>query len=156
MEEHREAVTATLKEIEQHEIYTRARINGEITPIQTREMSEAKFEYKLSRNADPQLHTHAFVANMTTYNNKLYAVDGGRLYQVQKIYGAEYRARLAQNLRARGYDITITDSQKGFFELSGMNQKDMEIFSTRRAEILADMEARGVSGAAQDAKGKEE
>lgn len=149
MEAHREAVTAVLKEIEQHEIYTRARINGEITPIKTGEMAVAKFEHNLSRNADPQLHTHAFVANMTTYNNKLYAVDGGRLYQVQKIYGAEYRARLAQNLRARGYEITITDTDKGFFELSGMAQKDMEIFSTRRAEILADMEARGVSGAAE-------
>lgn len=149
MEAHREAVTATLKEIEQYEIYTRARINGEITPIKTGEMAVAKFEHNLSRNADPQLHTHAFVANMTTYNNKLYAVDGGRLYQVQKIYGAEYRARLAQNLRARGYEITITDTDKGFFELSGMDQKDMEIFSTRRAEILADMEARGVSGAAE-------
>lgn len=149
MEAHREAVTATLKEIEQHEIYTRARINGEITPIKTGEMAVAKFEHNLSRNADPQLHTHAFVANMTNYNGKLYAVDGSRLYQVQKIYGAEYRARLAQNLRARGYEITITDSEKGFFELGGMNQKDMELFSTRRAEILADMEARGVSGAAE-------
>lgn len=149
MEAHREAVTATLKEIEQHEIYTRARINGEITPIQTKEMAVAKFEHNLSRNLDPQLHTHAFVANMTNYNGKLYAVDGARLYQVQKIYGAEYRARLAQNLRARGYEITITDSEKGFFELGGMNQKDMELFSTRRAEILADMEARGVSGAAE-------
>lgn len=149
MEAHREAVTATLKEIEQHEIYTRARINGEITPIQTKEMAVAKFEHNLSRNLDPQLHTHAFVANMTNYNGKLYAVDGARLYQVQKIYGAEYRARLAQNLRARGYEITITDTDKGFFELGGMNQKDMELFSTRRAEILADMEARGVSGAAE-------
>ena len=61
---------------------------------------------------------------MTNYNGKLYAVDGSRLYQVQKIYGAEYRARLAQNLRARGYEITITDTEKGFFELSGMAQKD--------------------------------
>lgn len=149
MEAHREAVTDTLKEIEQHEIYTRARINGQITPIKTGEMAAAKFEHNLSRNLDPQLHTHAYIANMTEYNGKLYAVDGARLYQVQKIYGAEYRARLAQNLRARGYEITITDSEKGFFELGGMNQKDMEIFSTRRAEILADMEARGVSGAAE-------
>ena len=149
MEAHQEAVTATLKEIEQNEIYTRARINGQITPIKVEEMAVAKFEHNLSRNLDPQLHTHAFIANMVDHNGQIYAVDGSRLYQTQKIYGAEYRARLAQNLRARGYDITITDSEKGFFELGGMNQKDMEIFSTRRAEILADMEARGVSGAAE-------
>ena len=148
-EAHREAVTATIKEIEQHEIYTRARINGQIMQIKTGEMAAAKFEHNLSRNLDPQLHTHAFISNMTEYNGQLYAVDGSRLYQVQKIYGAEYRARLALNLRARGYDISVTDPDKGFFELVGMNQNDMEIFSTRRAEILADMEARGVSGAAE-------
>lgn len=147
IEAHREAVRETLREIEKNEIYTRARIDGKVTPIQTRQMAAAKFEHNLSRNCDPQLHTHAFIANNTEYNGKLYAVDGLRLYNVQKIYGAEYRARLAGNLRARGYGITVTDAEKGFFELSGMEKADLDIFSTRRAEILADMEARGVSGA---------
>lgn len=148
IEAHREAVADTLREIEKNEIYTRARIDGKITRIKTAKMAAAKFEHNLSRNSDPQLHTHAFISNLTEYNGQLYAVDGSRLYQTQKIYGAEYRARLAENLRAKGYEITITDKEKGFFELSGMEGKnDLEIFSTRRAEILADMEARGVSGA---------
>ena len=148
-EAHRAAVTDTLKEIEKNEIYTRVTINGEVMPIKTGEMAAAKFEHNLSRNTDPQLHTHAFIANMTDYKGKLYAVDGSRLYQVQKIYGAEYRARLAENLREKGYEITITDREKGFFELQGMEKADLEIFSSRRAEILADMKQRGVAGAAE-------
>lgn len=144
---HREAVRDTLQEIEKNEIYTRARIDGKITHIKTGEMAAAKFEHNLSRNLDPQLHTHAYIANLTEYNGQIYAVDGSRLYNTQKIYGAEYRARLAGNLRARGYEIEITDPGKGFFELKDMKDEDLEVFSTRRAEILADMEARGVSGA---------
>ena len=147
IEAHREAVRDTLREIEQNEIYTRVRIDGKITPIKTVKMAAAKFEHNLSRNCDPQLHTHAFISNLTEYNGKIYAVDGTRLYNVQKIYGAEYRARLAENLQARGYAIEITDKEKGFFELADMKSADLEVFSTRRAEILADMEARGVSGA---------
>ncbi len=147
IEAHREAVRDTLREIEKNEIYTRARIDGKITRIKTGKMAAAKFEHNLSRNCDPQLHTHAFIANNTIYNGKLYAIDGSRLYKTQKIYGAEYRARLAENLRARGYEIEITDAEKGFFELKGMPKKDLDLFSTRRAEILADMEARGVTGA---------
>ncbi len=147
LEAHRDAVRDTLREIEKNEIYTRARIDGKITSIQTGQMAAAKFEHNLSRNCDPQLHTHCFISNNTLYNGELYAVDGSRLYGTQKVYGAEYRARLAENLRARGYDITITDAEKGFFELSGMEKADLEIFSTRRAEIVADMEARRVTGA---------
>lgn len=147
VEAHRDAVRDTLREIEKNEIYTRARIDGKITSIQTGKMAAAKFEHNLSRNCDPQLHTHAFILNNTLYNGELYAVDGSRLYNAQKIYGAEYRARLAENLRARGYEITITDAEKGFFELSGMEKADLDLFSTRRAEIVKDMEERGVSGA---------
>ena len=139
IEAHREAVRDTLREIEKNEIYTRARINGKITQIKTAKMAAAKFEHNLSRNCDPQLHTHAFISNLTDYNGNLYAVDGTRLYNVQKIYGAEYRARLAENLRTRGYEIESTDKRKGFFELKGMENADLEVFSTRRAEILADM-----------------
>lgn len=147
IEAHREAVADTLREIEKNEIYTRARIDGKITQIKTGKMAAAKFEHNLSRNLDPQLHTHAYIANLTEYNGQIYAVDGSRLYNTQKIYGAEYRARLAEKLRARGYEIEITDPEKGFFELKDMKNENLEVFSTRRAEILADMEARGVTGA---------
>ena len=61
-EAHREAVEKTLREIEKNEIYTRARINGRITEIKTGKMAAAKFEHNLSRNLDPQMHTHAYIA----------------------------------------------------------------------------------------------
>lgn len=124
IEAHREAVADTLREIEKNEIYTRARIDGKITQIKTGKMAAAKFEHNLSRNLDPQLHTHAYIANLTEYNGQIYAVDGSRLYNTQKIYGAEYRARLAEKLRARGYEIEITDPEKGFFELKDMKNEN--------------------------------
>lgn len=148
IEAHREAVRDTLKDMEREAVFTRTKQNGQITRHQTGNAAIAKFEHNLSRNCDPQLHTHAVFMNNTEYNGKLYAIDGSELFQRQKTYGAEYRARLAENLRAQGYEVMVTDPEKGFFELAGMeNKADLDVFSTRRAEILAEMEARGVSGA---------
>ena len=148
IEAHREAVRDTLKDMERDAVFTRTKQNGQITRHRTGNAAIAKFEHNLSRNCDPQLHTHAVFMNNTEYNGKLYAIDGSELFQRQKTYGAEYRARLAENLRAQGYEVMVTDPEKGFFELAGMeNKADLDVFSTRRAEILAEMEARGVSGA---------
>lgn len=143
---HREAVEETLKEIERNEIYTRIKHNGKIKRIKTGRAAIAKFEHNISRACDPQRHTHAVILNNTVYDGKLYAVDGSRFYNTQKIYGAEYRARLAEKLISMGYEIEVTDKEKGLFDLAGMG--DTEIFSKRRAEILRDMEERGESGAA--------
>lgn len=146
---HREAVKETLRDMEQNAVFARTKKDGVITRHQTHNAAIAKFEHNLSRNLDPQLHTHAVFMNNTELNGKLYAIDGAELYKRKKTYGAEYRARLAAKLRAKGYEITITDSEQGFFELQGMEgKKDLEIFSTRRAEIVAEMNAQGVSGAA--------
>ncbi|MCR5030130.1 MAG: relaxase domain-containing protein [Selenomonadaceae bacterium] len=148
LEAHREAVQETLQDMEQNAIFARTKKGGVITRHQTGNAAIAKFEHNLSRNCDPQLHTHAVFMNNTELNGKLYAIDGSELYKRQKTYGAEYRARLASKLRARGYEIIMTDNEKGFFELKGMEGKrDLEIFSTRRTEILAAMKAQGVSGA---------
>ena len=80
IEAHREAVADTLREIEKNEIYTRARIDGKITQIKTGKMAAAKFEHNLSRNLDPQLHTHAYIANLTEQRANL---RGGRLQTLQ-------------------------------------------------------------------------
>lgn len=146
---HREAVEATLKDMEAKEIGTRVRHpDGSRTWERTGNMSAAKFEHNVSREADPQLHTHTVILNRTDYAGEMYAIDGRRLFATQKIYGAEYRARLAENLMQRGYSIHVTDHENGFFELDGIEQKTLDHFSKRRAEILAEMEKNGEHGAA--------
>jgi conjugative relaxase-like TrwC/TraI family protein len=136
---HQLAVTATLVKIEAREIGARVTAGGETEHIKTGNMLCGKFTHYVSRNSDPQLHTHAVILNQTVYNGKLYAVDNVDLYKNKMLYGQLYRNALAAELLQRGYDITVTDAEKGFFELKDMNEALLKQFSSRRAQILAQL-----------------
>ena len=144
---HQAAVEATLHEIEDKEIGARITHNGVTEHVHTGRMIAAKFEHDISREMDPQMHTHCVIMNRTEYQGKSYAVDGSPLYKIQKVYGMEYRARLAAELQARGYAIHVTDHEHGFFELDGIEPETLQHFSKRRQQIEQAMREQGVSGA---------
>lgn len=144
---HQAAVEATLYEIETKEIGARITHNGVTEHVHTGRMIAAKFEHDISREMDPQMHTHCVIMNRTEYQGKSYAVDGSPLYKIQKVYGMEYRARLAAELQARGYAIHVTDHEHGFFELDGIEPETLQHFSKRRQQIEQAMREQGVSGA---------
>lgn len=153
LEAHRAAVSDTLREIEKNVISTRIKANGEMQHIKTGNMAAATFEHSTARPAsagaapDMDLHTHCAIANQTEYNGQMYAIDGKSLYDVQKRYGAEYRSRLAAGLQERGYQIHVTDPEKGFFEMDGIKPEVIAHFSQRRAQIEAELTRSGQSGA---------
>lgn len=132
---HQAAVKATLEQIERREIGARITSGGITEHVHTGKMVCACFEHNISREVDPQLHTHCVIMNRTEYQGKDYAVDGQPLYHIQKVYGTEYRARLATELQERGYAVEITDAEKGFFELSGFKPETIQHFSKRRQQI---------------------
>ena len=61
------------------------------------------------------------------------------------LIGALYRGELAMELERLGYGIEKTHAD-GRFEIAGVSRKAIEAFSTRRAAIVAAMEARGLGG----------
>ena len=146
MAAHQQAVTETMTEIERTEIGCRVTENG-VTRFEHGNMIAAKFEHNLSRAEDPDIHTHCVVLNRTQHNGKTYALDGSRLYGTQKIYGTEYRSRLAVILQEKGYNIEVTDPEKGFWEVKGVSRETLNHFSKRRKEIETAMEADGVTTA---------
>ena len=139
VEAHNRAVEETLNEIEKREIGARITKDGTTEHIKTGNMLCGKFNHYVSRNNDPQLHTHAVILNQTKYNNKLYAVDNGDLYKNKILYGQIYRNKLSAELMHRGYDVECTDKEKGFFELKDIKEEIRECFSTRRKEIVEAM-----------------
>ena len=59
----------------------------------------ATFRHDTSRNLDPQLHTHAVLANMVRgEDGKWRAMANEVLYRRQKLIGMVYRSELAQGL----------------------------------------------------------
>ncbi|VBB08459.1 trwc relaxase [Lucifera butyrica] len=136
LEAHNKAVEAILAQIEQKEIGARVTSNKETAHIKTGNMICGRFNHYVSRASDPQLHTHCVILNKTKYNGKYYAVDNQSIYENKILYGQLYRNTLAREVMQKGYAVTTTDHEKGFFELAGISQKSMEHFSNRRAEIV--------------------
>jgi conjugative relaxase-like TrwC/TraI family protein len=133
---HNAAVKATLELIEQREIGTRVTTDKNTQHVKTGNMIAGLFNHYVSRNSDPQLHTHSVILNKTKYNDKWYSIDNPDLYKNKILYGQIYRNLLAKELLAKGYQTTITDVQKGFFELEGIQKETLDQFSSRRLEIL--------------------
>lgn len=70
-------------------------------------------------------------------------------------YGLEYRCNLADRLQEKGYEVSVTDGEKGLFEVNGIKPEVRELFSKRRNEIEERMAERGESGGrAADAAGQ--
>lgn len=148
MDAHRAAVASTLKHLEANEVGYVTRHDGVDEWIHTGEADAAEFVHGVSRDGDPQLHSHCTFLNRThDADGNQRTIDGRRFFAAQKSYGAEYRASLVRELQARGYEIVVTDEKQGFFELKGMEPETLEHFSKRRQEILAEMERTGEHGA---------
>ena len=143
---HDAAVKRTLAWLEAATVRTRMKDpeTGLLTHAGGQKMVAATFRHEVSRNLDPQLHTHAVVANMVqARDGKWRTMSNETLYRRQKLIGMVYRSELARELQALGYGIEKTHAD-GRFEIAGVSRSVIEAFSTRRAEIEAAMEARGL------------
>ena len=143
---HDRAVGRTLAWIERDAIETRMqdRATGAMVRAGGQKMVAATFRHDTSRNLDPQLHTHAVIANMVQGEDRKWRtmVDDG-LFKGKMTIGAIYRAELAQGLQELGYGIEKTHPD-GRFEIAGVSREVIEEFSTRRSEIEAAMREHGL------------
>ena len=148
MHAHDEAVRATLDWIEREHLQTRG--YDPATGRRPREAADgmvaATFRHMASRNNDPQLHTHAVVANMTrNRSGEWRSVEPTLLRRNRRVFGAWYRNDLARRLRGLGYELVPTTvGGLPSFEIAGWSREWLEAFSTRRQDILRYMEDAGL------------
>ena len=144
---HDEAVRATLGFIETELLQTRSYDpeTGRRPRTRADGMTAATFRHLASRNLDPQLHTHAVIANMTRGR------DGGwrsaeftSVERSKLLIGAYYRNELRTRLEQIGYATvpTLVGRMPGF-EIAGYQRPMLDAFSTRRRELLDYMHDRG-------------
>ena len=151
VEAHDRAVAATLSWVEGNAAETRMKDpdTGRMGRVGNQKIVAALFRHDTSRNLDPQLHTHAVIANMVKgADGKWRTMANEGLYEKQKLIGMLYRGELAAGLAKLGYRVEKSHAD-GRFEIAGVPREVVEAFSTRRAEIEAAMEARGL-GASTD------
>ena len=152
VEAHDRAVAATLAWVEKNAAETRMRdpVTGRITRAGRQKIVAATFRHDTSRNLDPQLHTHAVVANMVRgVDGRWRTMANEGLYEKQKLVGMVYRSELAAGLMRLGYDIEKSHAD-GRFEIAGVPREAVAAFSSRRAEIEAAMAERGLGASADN------
>lgn len=107
----------------------------------------ATFRHRTSRAADPQLHTHVVVANLGRGpDGRWSALDGRRLYAQARAASFLYQAVLRGELTSR-LGVEWAEPSRGIADLAGIPKPTLQAFSTRRAEIEAELAARGTKGA---------
>ena len=144
---HDGAVGEALEVLEGELLQTRGydRETGRRPRVRAHGMVAATFRHIVSRNLDPQVHTHAVVANMTRDAQKRFrSAEFTRIERSRKLLGAAYRAALQRRVEAMGYATvpTVVGAMPGF-ELAGYARGLLGAFSTRRRELLAYLSARG-------------
>ena len=152
VEAHDRAVAATLAWVEKHAAETRMKSpeTGAMARVGNQKIVAGTFRHDTSRNLDPQLHTHAVLANMVRgEDGKWRTMVNDGLYARQKLIGMLYRNELAAGLSKLGYGIEKSHAD-GRFEIAGVPREAIAAFSTRRAEIEAAMEARGLGASADN------
>ncbi len=108
----------------------------------TGKLVTATFRHELSRAQDPQLHTHAIVMNLTQRSDGQWrALSNEEMLKNVKVIGAFYRATLAAELKALGFDLRET--RRGGWELAHIPDAAIQLFSQRSREIEDLLAARG-------------
>lgn len=104
----------------------------------------ASYQHGTSRELDPHLHTHNVVINLTRKQDGSWrAIDNRAFFDNQKLITAIYRAELAREVRALGYEIRLSGKNHGF-ELAHITPEYIRAFSKRAAQIQASLEKRGL------------
>lgn len=139
LQAHRNAVAEALRYLETHA--SQSRIQGQ--HVATDGLAIAQFEHVSSRSQDPQLHTHALIANVTFKDGKAYSLSNEKLLEHRSAADAVYHNTLSRELQKAGY--SVTHDRAGHVEIAGYSRAELRDFSTRSAEIDKALEARGLT-----------
>jgi Ti-type conjugative transfer relaxase TraA len=131
---HDVAVAEALGYVERNATWTR-RGSGGHRVLRGEGLEVAAFRHRSSRAGDPQLHTHAVIANATTAEGRATTLDGRALYAHALTAGYLYEAALRRRL-TEALGLEWEPAKKGIAEIRGIDERILEHFSQRRAEIV--------------------
>lgn len=150
MEAFEKSVRATMEEIEADSM-ARVRKDGRSEDRQTGELVWTDFIHQTARPVDesapdPHLHAHCFVFNMTwdPEEQRIKAGQFGDINRDMPYYEARFQKRLSDALIDRGYEVRRTGKN---FELEGVPQNVIDLFSKRTDEIGRIAKEKGITDA---------
>lgn len=146
----RDSVTETMQLLEA-DAKTRVRIGGQHKDRETEELVWAQFVHQTARPVegmlpDPHLHSHCFVFN-ATWDETEGRIKAGQFRDIKRdmpYYQAHFQKTLSDKLIDLGYGIRKTVKS---FEVEGVPQNVIELFSKRTDEIGRIAKEKGITNA---------
>lgn len=143
-----ESVRQTMQDIEK-DSKTRVRQKGVYDDRDTGELIWSEFIHQTARPLDgslpdPQLHAHCFVHN-ATWDEAEQKIKAARFTDIKRdmpYYQEMFFKRLSDKLMDGGYQIRRTDKS---FEIDGVPQRVIDLFSKRSEEINRVAKEKGIS-----------
>lgn len=134
LEAHDQAVDATLSWVEKH-AHTRLRRNGHVVCVDTEGLIVGVFRQHTSRRLDPQLHTHAVIANrVKALDGRWLALDARTIKIDQRSVSALYHANLRSELTGR-LGVEWRHPENGIAEIDGIPDQVLAEFSQRSRDV---------------------
>ena len=131
---HHESVQTAMAWVESHLSEARMGKDGQIV-VATGKLAYALFTHDVSRELDPQLHTHSVIANVTQRPDGAWrALHNGKIWNANMLIGAIYHNELRHAVQDLGYSI-IGGGKNGTFEIAGIDRQTVEAWSVRNQQI---------------------
>jgi conjugative relaxase-like TrwC/TraI family protein len=134
LDAHDRAVDATLDWIASH-AHTRLRRNGHVVCVDAEGLIVGVFRQHTSRRLDPQLHTHAVIANrVKAPDGRWLALDARTIKIDQRTISALYHANLRSELTGR-LGVEWRQPENGIAEIEGIPDEVLAKFSQRSRDV---------------------
>jgi conjugative relaxase-like TrwC/TraI family protein len=142
----RRAVDTTIAYVERNAAATRIRQGEDVEHVATGNLIIANFPHITARETerlpDPHIHDHNPTLNATQdAAGQWRSIDSRPLYRIVRDAGGVYHQSLAFEIVQLGY--TVSFNADGTFEIDGVPLEVRQHFSSRSAQIEAELAARG-------------
>jgi len=139
---HEEAVVETMAYAEEHfSLYRTREEDGSRREVVAGNLVYAKTEHGLSREGDPQRHTHVVVMNMVQDRDGVWrALESRDIFRYSQLLGLIYQGVLREKVQDLGYD-TVDGKTPGTFEIAGFKEAELKAFSKRSTVLEEKFEA---------------
>jgi conjugative relaxase-like TrwC/TraI family protein len=143
---HHAGIRAAIAELEQHAAFTRRGTNG-IRQVDTHGLAVMVFDHRMSRDRDPQLHSHIVLSAKVLSNepdteDAWLSLDSSALYHASGIARIAYERALEWHLIRHLGIRFATRPGTDIREIAGIPTRSIDAYSKRRAAIETEMDQR--------------
>ena len=150
IEAHNQAVKNVLTYVESNYIIWRKHTNkgNKTEHIKTQNALFACLQHRVSREQDPQLHTHCLLFRKTMVDGKIMTIEDRFIHSNQYLLSLMYDNELSKALQERRIPLRESnslDQKNKHFEIDGINDTLIDHFSKRKIQIQQYQDTYGLS-----------